>query len=67
MAGAMGIGGMGMGLTGSTPANVMNIKDGRKNSRMVQWESRVKYFSHNITVSLSIIYYIKKIVFIFEI
>lgn len=34
----MGIGGMGMGmgLTGSTPANMMNnIKDGRKNSRMV--------------------------------
>jgi hypothetical protein len=38
----MGIGGMGMGmgmgLTGSTPAgNAMNnLKDGRKNSRMVQ-------------------------------
>lgn len=33
---AMGIGGMGMGLTGSTPANALNLKDGRKNSRLVQ-------------------------------
>lgn len=39
----MGIGGMGMGLTGSTPAggnNMINIKDGRKNSRLVQWETK---------------------------